>query len=256
MSEGSERAKQEEAEDHLLRSVALQNAASILAARVRAERELEQAKAALEQRTRELSHSLALIRATLESTTDGILVIDSANGVADFNENFVQMWRIPRAAGGGVESTALLELVWAQFPDPARACDDFQSIMSSSTLHTTDIVELTDGRVFARCSKTQRVDHRDVGRVWTFRDVTESRRAEEERQQLLESERAARRASERMSALEDQFLATLSHELRTPLNAIVGWAQILRADNRREDDMQKGLETIEQQRSRAGSARR
>jgi signal transduction histidine kinase/CheY-like chemotaxis protein len=228
-----------------LRSVALKNASSILAARQRSERELLLAKEALEQRTKELAHSLALIRATLESTTDGILVVNSDDRIVDYNENFLQMWRIPRPICETGDPSGMLGAMWTQFQEPAAARSAFESITTGALPYTLDILELADGRVFEQCSKIQRVDERDVGRVWNFRDVTETRRAEEERRQLLESERAARTASERMSALKDQFLATLSHELRTPLNAIVGWAQILRGARRGEADVQKGLETIE-----------
>jgi signal transduction histidine kinase/ActR/RegA family two-component response regulator len=67
----------------------------------------------------------------------------------------------------------------------------------------------------------------------------------EERERLLESERAARAESERASRLKDEFLATLSHELRTPLNAILGWAQLLRARARDPKEIAQGLQTIE-----------
>ena len=72
-----------------------------------------------------------------------------------------------------------------------------------------------------------------------------AQRAAEERKVLLESERAARAAAERLSEVKDEFLATLSHELRTPLNAILGWAQVLRSGRKGEADYLKGLETIE-----------
>jgi PAS domain S-box-containing protein len=78
-----------------------------------------------------------------------------------------------------------------------------------------------------------------------MKDVTEKRRIEVEREQLLQSERAARSEAERSGRMKDEFLATLSHELRTPLSAILGWSQVLGQANGANSEIRDGLKVIE-----------
>jgi PAS domain S-box-containing protein len=78
-----------------------------------------------------------------------------------------------------------------------------------------------------------------------IQDITEQKRAEAERDQTLEREKALRAKAEEASRLKDEFLATVSHELRTPLTAILGWAHMLRTGQFSDEDSVKALETIE-----------
>jgi signal transduction histidine kinase/ActR/RegA family two-component response regulator len=239
-------------EDEVLRSVATQNAKSILQARQRAENELIATKEALEGKTRELAQSLAMMRATLEATTDGILVTGDGDGVIDYNRRYAEMWGIPLEVVAARNRRPLLEAVANQCVDPRAFLARVREIDAQSPSDSFDVLELADGRTYERSSRLQVVDGRKTGRVWSFHDATERRRAEDaakkaaaEREVLLESERHARAAAEHASFTKDEFLATLSHELRTPLSSILGWSQVLRGGGRSAQDLEKGLDVIE-----------
>jgi len=206
--------------EQLLRSSALQTASSIRHARQRAEQELLQAKRALELKTEELAHSLSMMRATLESTTDGILVTDGLGKITGFNEKFVEMWRVPREIVEARQAEALREAAGQQFQDPREFIARIHAIETSDLPESFDVLEFADGRVFERYSKVQRIDDRSVGRVWSFRDITERKRAEEKL-------RAAKIAAEKANQAKDDFLALLSHELRTPLTPALAAASYL-----------------------------
>lgn len=77
-------------------------------------------------------------------------------------------------------------------------------------------------------------------------DVTDRKRAEEERTALLARERDLRQRAEEADRLKDEFLATLSHELRTPLTSILGWATLIRnGEVDRVENLERALEIIE-----------
>ena len=170
--------------EELLRSSALRTANSILLARQRAEQELVQAKEALELKTKELAHSLSMMRATLESTSDGILVTDGTGRVTGFNEKYVEMWRMPREVMDSGEERQLREVAARQFKDPQQFLARIKEIEASSLPESFDVLEFADGKVFERYSKIQRVDEQITGRVWSFRDITERRQAKKTSERL------------------------------------------------------------------------
>ena len=76
-------------------------------------------------------------------------------------------------------------------------------------------------------------------------DLSERKRAEEERKELLASERDARSAAERANRLKDEFLATLSHELRTPINTVLMWIHMMHRGTLDEAGVKKALEAMD-----------
>ncbi|MDB5802629.1 MAG: two-component hybrid sensor and regulator [Rhodocyclales bacterium] len=177
--EAAEHTQQPGDEDSRLRTAAMKNAESIFLSRRRSDDELIRAKEALEWRTEELAHSLAAMKATLEATTDSILVTDVAGNVTGSNEKFMQMWEVSRDLIAAGDHQQVLDATSRQFSEPQAYLDRVAEIYASWPTETFDVLELVDGRVIERFTRLQFVDERNAGRVWSFRDITESRRVEE-----------------------------------------------------------------------------
>ena len=167
-----------EKEEELLKSAALQTANAVLVARRRAEHELIRIKDALEKKSAELTHSLSMMSATLESSTDAILVTDENGRVITWNRKFIDMWHVPSDVIDSREHRKLQKITEKQFPNPQEFRDRIAEIYLNSPDETSDVLETIDGRVFERYSKIQCVEERNVGRVWSFREITERKQAQ------------------------------------------------------------------------------
>ena len=131
----------------------------------------------------ELRAALAMHRAMLEATNDGIVATDQAGRITAVNQRFIDMWGMPAEIRASNEFSDWAAWVIAQCVEPDLGSDNFRAATRSLIEHAT-VIQLKDGRLFERHSQPQIVDGRIVGRVWCYRDQTESVKAEEERRQL------------------------------------------------------------------------
>lgn len=126
-----------------------------------------------------LKRSHSLLYATLESTADGILVVESNGKISNFNQKFLELWRIPRELAEQQDDHILVEFVLDQLKDPSVFLSKVETLYQSPESTSFDELEFRDGRVFERFSQPQKLGNDIMGRVWSFRDVTERKRAEE-----------------------------------------------------------------------------
>ena len=119
-----------------------------------------------------IENSVSLLKATLESTADGILVVDLKGNIIEYNEKFVNMWNIPLEILEKMDDNLALEYAITLLKKPNEFIKRVKKLYNSDK-SSLDIIEFKDGRYFESYSLPQKVNNNIIGRVWSFHDITE-----------------------------------------------------------------------------------
>ena len=155
------------------------------------------------------------LRAMLESIADGMLAVDDHGKVIHANRRFAELWQIPPALLETGDDRALLDFMQDHLCDPDAFLKKVQELYGSDAVDMDTLV-FKDGRVFERQGFPMKLEGAVIGRVWSFRDITERKRQERE-------------LSEKSLELE-RFTYTVSHDLKSPLVTVKTFLGYLEQD--------------------------
>lgn len=169
-----------------------------------------------EQTENALRESQSLLQAALESTADGILVVDLEGNIVSINRRWTEMWNIPEYILRERRDEEALSFVLDQLKSPSQFMSKVKALYANPNESSYDVLEFKDGRVFERYSQPQKINEKTVGRVWSFRDVTEHKRLEEYLRQAQKMEAVGRLAG------------GVAHDFNNLLMVIMGHCDILK----------------------------
>lgn len=126
----------------------------------------------------QLENRMAELRATLESTGDGVLVVDLAGSIRHYNRRFVELWNVPPGLLETHNDHALFAHLTSCIQDEGAYLEQIRAIATAPDLACTDALLLRSGRMVERVTLPQISRSRVVGRVFSFRDLTERQDAQ------------------------------------------------------------------------------
>ena len=124
-----------------------------------------------------LEHTMSELRATLESTSNGILVIDWQGKIDSMNRLFGKLWAIPDDLLNWQDDARILDFIVSNVQESELLRARLGAIIDNG--ETQDLLHLLDGRVFDVSSRPQYLNEQIIGRVFGFQDITQRTRAEE-----------------------------------------------------------------------------
>ena len=203
--------------------------------RKRAEQEMLDREKSLRESLAEREEAL---KAILNSTADGILAVNEKGRTTHSSARFAEMWHVPKELIETRDSEKILDYILEQLDEPEAFLSQLRDLFrkpKSSPGSQIETISFTDGRVFERASSPMMKENRIAGRVWSFRDVTEQKRAEQERL-----------VKERLEGVVEMAGAAC-HELNQPLQAISGYVELMTMRLDPEHPSYEYLQTIREQ---------
>ncbi|TRX02656.1 EAL domain-containing protein [Candidatus Methylobacter oryzae] len=132
----------------------------------------------------QIAESLSVLKATLESTDEAILAVDMNNKWLLHNQKFLDLWQIPNEAVAAEIGAEKLPYQSSHILDQLKDSEAFSNqvtkLHATPEAHSFDIIEFKNGKIIERFSVPKMINNKVVGRVWSFRDVTEQKQAEAE----------------------------------------------------------------------------
>lgn len=141
----------------------------------------------LEVSSNELKGLIALLQATLDSTSEGILVINARGQMANYNKRFLEIWKIPEEIMRTHDTQKAINAVADQMEDPTTFKQHIIGVLNNDSEERSLVVRFIDGRTVEMNSKPHIVDNKSIGRVWSFRDITKHLTVENELKTKLDA---------------------------------------------------------------------
>lgn len=201
----------------------------------------------------ELERSYSLLQATLESTADGILVVDGEGRIVSFNQKFKELWRIPDSVLESRDDSQAIDYVLSQLINPDDFLGKVKELYSQPEAESYDILEFKDGRIFERYSRPQRLGGHVVGRVWSYRDITDRKGTEIDLRESCEHLERRTRELTAVNAELESFSHSVSHDLRAPLWRIDNFTEVLEGEYLNSLD-EKGRDAVRRLRAASKQA--
>jgi PAS domain S-box-containing protein len=179
-----------------------------------------------------LRESRTLLESTIESTADGILVVDATGKVIHTNRRFGELWRIPDKLINGGDDDELLAFVLDQLEDPQAFLAKVRELYKS-TREDLDTLRFKDGRIFERYSRPLLRDGEASGRVWSFRDITERHQHQAELARARRLETAG------------QLAGQIAHDFNNLLSPMAVYPEMARSNLEPDSPVHRMLDIME-----------